>query len=90
VSAVVCAPQWTATSGGSHERLGDLLPLRDRKQNPLTGRPEGEDAVEAAVGEEVDIRRDRVEVERRALVAERRHGGGDSARQHAPTLRSRR
>jgi hypothetical protein len=77
-------------TGGRDERLGDLLPFREREQDSLSRRPEREDAVEAAAGEEVDIRRDRLGVDRSSALAEGRHGCGDPSLQHAPTLRSRR
>ena len=43
-------------SPGLDEALGDPLPLVDGEQDPLAGRPEGEDAVEPTRrGEEVDV-----------------------------------
>jgi hypothetical protein len=67
-------------AGGVVEALGDPLALRDREQDPLARRAQGEQAADARAGEEVDVRLDRVLVDRRPAVAERR----ERCRQCAP------
>ncbi len=60
-----------------HEALCRTLPLVDREEDSLARRPEREDALQpSGRGEEVDVRRDGVFVERGAAVAERRDRGG--------------
>jgi hypothetical protein len=66
--------------GGVVEALGDPLALGDREQDPLARRPEREQAADARGGEEVDVRLDRLLVDRRPAVAERR----ERCRQCAP------
>jgi hypothetical protein len=65
-----------------HEQLGRSHPLRDREQDPLAGRTEREQPVDAAGREEVDDRRDGVLVERSAALAKRRHRGRERPAQH--------
>ena len=64
------------------ERREHLLPLGDREQDPLAGRAEREDAVDAAGREERRVRRDRLEVGARTVVGERRECGGDRSSSH--------
>jgi hypothetical protein len=51
------------------ERRGHRAALVGLEQDPLARRAEREDAVDAAVDEVVDVRCDRVEVDRGAAVA---------------------
>jgi hypothetical protein len=64
-----------AACGGLEEPLGDALALVGREQDPLARRPEREEAVEARAGEEVDVRPDRILVDARAALRERRQRG---------------
>jgi hypothetical protein len=90
VSAVVWAPQWTATSSrprqGLQVKLGGQAPLLDGEEDPLPRRPQREDPVEPARGEEVRDGPERVLVQARATVTKRRHRRGQGAVDHAPTL----
>jgi methylglutaconyl-CoA hydratase len=71
------------------EALGDPLALVDGEEDPLAGRPEGEDAVEPTrPGKEIDVRPDGVFVERGAAVTERRDHRGKRASEHGATLES--
>ena len=58
------------------EQLSRAHALLDGKQEPLAGRAEGEQAVDAARGEEIDVRPEGLFVERLPGVAERREGSG--------------
>ena len=59
------------------EALGDPLALVDGEEDPLAGRPQGEDAVEPTRRrKEVDVGPDGVFVERGAAVTERRDRRG--------------
>ncbi len=69
-------------SGGLHEELGDAPPLVEIEEHALARRAEREDAVEAVGGQEVDVRRDRLLVDRRPTARERGEGGGDRSMQH--------
>ncbi len=68
---------------GLDVELGDAPALGEREQDPLAVRPQREQPVEPAGGEEVDDRPDPVLVDCGAAVAERRDRGGESSRQHA-------
>ena len=84
MSAVVCAPQCAITgSGPPTEAVERGLPLGEGEQDSLAGRAEQQDAVDAAGAEEREVRRERVEIERRAVVAQRRQCGGNRLRAHA-------
>ena len=74
-----------ASRGGRDEGLEHPPPLVDAEEDPLAGRPQGEQAVEPGVGEELDVRRNGFLVE--TVVRERRDGGGQRTSQHAATLR---
>jgi methylglutaconyl-CoA hydratase len=67
------------------EELDDALPFLDREQDSLARRAEREHPVELA--QEFAIGRERVLVERRASVPERRERGGECTLQHAGNLR---
>ena len=69
------------------EELECALPLLGAEQEALAGRAEGEQPVEPGRGEKVDVRGERVLVE--IVAVERRHGGGQSSSEHAPTLTGR-
>ena len=58
------------------EQLSRAHPLLDGKQEPLAGRAEGEQAVDAACGEEIDVGPEGHFVERLPGVAERRESSG--------------
>ena len=62
---------------GLEEVLRDARPLGVREQDPLPRRAEGEQAVEAGAGEEVDVRADSVLVDAGAAVRERRECCGE-------------
>jgi methylglutaconyl-CoA hydratase len=71
------------------EPLGGPLALVDGEEDPLTGRPQGEDAVEPTrPGKEIDVGPDGVFVERGAAVTERRNRRGKRAPEHGLTLES--
>jgi methylglutaconyl-CoA hydratase len=71
------------------EALGDPLALVDGEEDPLAGRPEGQDAVEPTRPcKEVDVRPDGVFVERGAAVTERCDRRGKGASEHPATLES--
>jgi hypothetical protein len=74
---------------GSDEELGRPLALVDREENAFARGAEREDAVEAALDEEVEIRAECVLVERRARLAKGRECGCQRARDHRATLRAR-
>ena len=59
--------------------LGDALPLVEREQDSLAGRPEREQPVEARPREEVDVRPDRLLVGTLTAGGERREGGRECA-----------
>ena len=84
MSAVVWAPQCAATCSrpraGLEEELERALPLVDPEEQPFPGRPECEQAVEAAGGEEVDVGAERALVQ--PVAVERRHGRGQGTSQH--------
>ena len=75
--------------GGTDEELGHPPPLVCREQDSLAGRPERQDPVDAAVGEETDIRLDRALVERSSPVPERRQRRSECSLDHARSIRSR-
>ena len=70
------------------EALGGAAALVEREEEPFARRSEREDAVEAAVREEGDERREGVLVERFAAVAKRRRGCGQRAPDHERNLSS--
>ena len=90
MSAVVCAPQWTATSSlpaqVAEEEVGDPLPLRQREEDPLPRRPHRQDSVQPTGREEADQGLERLLVEARPAVAEWRHSSGQSALDHCANL----
>jgi hypothetical protein len=71
------------------EELRGALAFLYGEQDPLSGRPQRQDPVEAACDEEVDVGRERVLVQRRTVSSERRDRRGQAASQHETTLRSR-
>jgi hypothetical protein len=71
---------------GLEEEVGDASPLLDGEQNPLARGPEREDPVEPCVDVEVDERAERVLVDGVAVLAQRRHGGGQRTLEHMRTL----
>ena len=90
VSVVVWAPQWTATSSrpahAAEEEIRHPPPLGQREEDAFTGRPHGQDPVEAPRGQEPGERLERVLVQCRPTVAEWRHGGCESALDHEANL----
>src|SRR5438105_2833732 len=70
------------------EELGSPAPLAGREQDSLARRPERKEPVEAAAGEELEIRAEGVLVERSAVVAEWRDGSSKRSAEHGATLRS--
>ena len=74
--------------GGPDEELERPAALVGATQDSLSGRPERQDPVQAARREKVDVGAERGLIERLAVVAKRRHGGGKRTSEHAPTLSS--
>ena len=92
MSAVVCAPQWTATrrrrSDACRNRSADAAPLLDAEQDPLPRRSQREQSVETGRDVEVAERRERVVVERAAVLPQGRDRRGERTSQHGRTLSS--
>ena len=76
-------------AAGFEEEVADAPPLLEPEQNPLTGRPHGENAVEPAGGQEIDERAETVLVERRPAFAEGGRSRCQRALDHPATLCSR-
>jgi methylglutaconyl-CoA hydratase len=73
--------------GRREKELGHTLSFRDREQDPLTGRPEGQDAVQAPVSEEVDVRAEDVLVQGGAVLPEGGQCRGERALDHRANLK---
>ncbi len=76
-----------ATPGRREEELGHTLSLLDGEQDPLPGRPEGQDAVETPVGEEVEVRAEGILVQGRSVLPERSQRSGERALDHRANLK---
>ena len=85
--AVIAPPYYKLDDAAARERARQQRrrppPLRHRQRDPLAGRPEREDPGDAPREEEVDIGRERVLVEGRTAVPERRQRRGQSSPDHA-------
>src|SRR5207342_1942840 len=68
------------------EELERPFPLLDPEQEPLARRPQSQQAVEPAPGEEVDVGAEGGLVD--PVAVERRHGRGQGTTQHGATLRA--
>ena len=89
MSAVVCAPQWTAiwsSSAARQEELGHALALLDVEEHSLACRPEREQAVDSVLREELDVGLERILVEHGAAARERCQGSGNGSAEHGPTV----
>src|SRR5204862_1615044 len=73
---------------GVDEELRDPAALVEVEEHALAGGPEGEDAVHAVRGEEVDVRADGFLVGRRAAPGQGSQRGGDRSVQHDASLES--
>jgi methylglutaconyl-CoA hydratase len=76
-----------APRGRREEELGHTLSLRDGEQDPLPGRPEGQDAVETPVGEEVEVRAERILVQGGAVLPERSQRRSERPLDHRANLK---
>jgi methylglutaconyl-CoA hydratase len=76
-----------APPGRGDEELGHTLSLLDREQDPFSRRPQGEDAVETAVGEEVEVRAEGILVQGGAVLPERSQCRGERALDHRANLK---
>ena len=74
---------------GGDEELRGTAALRAAQQDPLAGRAEGEQAVEAGRLEKPDERVERVFVQQLAGSGERRHSGSESASKHEADFKLR-
>src|SRR5439155_25707117 len=63
---------------GFEKQLYRAPALGDGQEDPLAGRAERENPVDASLHKEADVGRERLLVERCAAVAERRQRGGES------------
>jgi hypothetical protein len=78
-----------AVFGSVQEELRGPPSLVEPQEDSFARCPEGEDPVEPPGDEVLDVRRERVLVERLSALAERRDRGGERSFQHAATLSSR-
>ena len=92
MSAVLCAPQWTATCSCPRQaRKSSATRLRSStsKSTPFARRPEGEQTVDAVRCEKPDVGLEGVFVDLEAAAHERRQRSGDGSVQHRPTVSRR-
>ena len=92
VSAVVCAPQCTATwsvRGRREAELGHPPALLDGEKEALAGRAHGEHPVQAGLGEKREVRLERLLVEGRTAVAKGRERGCERTVDHGGNLKLR-
>jgi hypothetical protein len=75
--------------GRGEEELRRAAPLHGREQDSLARRPEREDPVDPARGEELRIRREGALVERGAAVAKRCQRGRERSPDHGRSIGSR-